>query len=174
MSIKRLLFVVGIANAAVLGVILVLFIMHNGKVKARTEKMINLDQALLLDLNDMYAYGLQAGQATRNILISQGDEKAKGNYKEAHELFMKANDEALRLSSLLAAGKMPELLGKVKTLWEEDHRLKTEVQELASSGKSAEAKALLTQKETAKWREIRSLLLEMVKEQKGSFKEHFK
>ncbi len=43
MSIKRLLFVVGIANAAVLGVILVLFIMHNGKVKARTEKMINLD-----------------------------------------------------------------------------------------------------------------------------------
>ncbi|MBI5213043.1 MAG: methyl-accepting chemotaxis protein [Nitrospirae bacterium] len=166
MNIKKLLLVVGIINAVVLGIILALFIVHNGKVKTRTEKMINLDQALLLNLNDMYAQGLQTGQATRNVLINPKDAKARSNYKEAHEIFMKANDEAIKLS----AGKMQEELKKVKALWEEDHKLKTEVQELAGSGKMDNAIELLTQKETSKWREVRASLLEMMKEQKGKFK----
>ncbi len=167
MNIKKLLLIVGIANAVVLGVILALFIVHNGKVKTRTEKMINIDQALLLNLNEMYAQGLQTGQATRNVLINPNDEKAKNNYKEAHEIFVKANDEAIKLSS----GKIQNELKKVKAIWEEDHKLKTEVQGLAGSGKRDEAIALLTQKETSKWREVRSSLLEMMKEQKGKFKE---
>ncbi len=167
MNIKKLLLVVGIANAVVLGVILALFIVHNGKVKSRTEKMINIDQALLLNLNDMYAQGLQTGQATRNVLINPNDEKAKSNYKEAHEIFIKANDAAIKLSS----GKMQEEMKKIKSIWEEDHKLIPEVQGLAGSGKRDEAIALLTQKEASKWREVRSSLLEMMKEQKGKFKE---
>jgi len=167
MNIKRLLFVVGIANAVVLGIILALFIVHNEKVKARTEKMINIDQALLLNLTDMYAQGLQTGQATRNVLINPKDEKAKENYKKAHEDFIKANDEAIKLS----AGKMQEELKRIKALWDEDHKLKTEVQELAASGKRDDAIAVLIQKETPKWRDVRSSLLEMMEEQKGKFKE---
>lgn len=166
MSIKKLLFIVGIANAIVLGGILALFIAHNGKVKARTEKMINIDQALLLNLNDMYAQGLQTGQATRNVLINPKDEKAKKNYKKAHEDFIKANDEAIKL----ATGKIQEELKKIKSLWEEDHKLKTEVQEMAIAGKRDEAVGLLIQKETPKWREVRASLLEMIKEQKSIFK----
>jgi len=167
MNIKKLLFVVGIANAVVLGIILALFIIHNEKVKARTEKMINIDQTLLLNLNDMYAHGLQTEQATRNVLINPKDEKAKENYKKAHEDFVKANEEAIKLS----AGKMQEELKKIKALWDEDHKLKTEVQELAAAGKRDDAIAVLTQKETPKWRDMRSSLLEMMKEQKGKFKE---
>ena len=167
MNIKRLLFVVGIANAVVFGIILALFIVHNEKVKARTEKRINIDQALLLNLNDMYTQGLQTGQATRNILINPKDEKAKENYKKAHEDFIKANDEAIKLS----AGKMQEELKRIKALWDEDHKLKTEVQELAASGKRDDAIAVLIQKETPKWRNVRSSLLEMMEEQKGKFKE---
>src|SRR5208337_4870883 len=168
MSIKRLLFAVGAVNALALGLILVIFVMQNGKMKTSTERMINIDQALLLDLNDMYAQGLQTGQATRNVLINPGDEKAKSNYQEAQEGFVKSNDEALTLSS----GAMTETLKKVSALWEEDHKLKTEVQELAGSDKRNEAIELLTQKETLKWREVKSLLLEMMKEQKGLFREH--
>ena len=168
MSIKRLLLAVGVVNALALGLILVIFVIQNGKMKTRTERMINIDQALLLDLNNMYAQGLQTGQATRNILINPGDEKAKSNFKEAHEGFIKSNDEALTLSS----GTMTETLKKVGALWEEDHKLKTEVQELAQSDKRNEATELLTQKETSKWRELKSLLLDMMKEQKGSFVEH--
>lgn len=72
MSIKRLLFAVGVVNALGLAFILVIFVMQSGKMEARTEHMINIDQELLLDLNNMYAQGLQSGQATRNVLINPG------------------------------------------------------------------------------------------------------
>ncbi len=166
MSIKKLLFSVCIVNALVLGAILALFVVHNQDVKARTERMVDIDQALLLDLNEMYANGLQTGQATRNVLINPGDEQAKANYKSANEGFNKASDEAVKLSS----GKMQEGLRNIRTPWEEDDKLKTEVQDLAVSGKRDEAIALLTGKETSKWREVRALVLQMIKEQKGTFK----
>ncbi len=168
MSIKRLLFAVGVVNAFGLVFILVIFVMQSGKMKARTERMINIDQELLLDLNNMYSQGLQSGQATRNVLINPDDEKAKSNYKDAQEGFVKSNAESLKLSS----GTMTETLKKAGALWEEDGKLKGEVQALAGSDKRNEAIELLTRKETPKWREVRSLLLEMMKEQKGSFREH--
>ena len=170
MNIKKLLLAVGIANAIVLGVIMTLFVVHNGGVKERTERMINIDQALLLDLNDMYANGLQTGMATRNILIDPKDEYAKGNYKIADEDFIRANDEAVKLSS----GKIQEGLRNIKTFWEEDDGLKREVQDLAISGKKDEAVTMLTGKETPKWRVVRSSLLDMIKEQRATFSNSLK
>ena len=167
MSIKRLLFAVSLANAFALGLILVIFVVQSGKMQTRTEQMINIDQELLLDLNNMYAQGLQSGQATRNVLINPGDEKGKRNYKEAQKAFVKSSDEAVTLSS----GPMKETLKKVSALWDEDDKLKTEVQALAEADKKNEATELLVQKETSKWREVRSLLLEMTKEQKNLFVE---
>src|SRR5208283_744858 len=165
MNIKKLLLTVVAANAIVLGLIMTLFVVHNGGVKERTERMINVDQALLLDLNDMYANGLQTGQATRNVLINPADEKAKGNYRDASEAFAQENDEALKLSS----GRMQEEFRNIKTVWEEDDKLKAEVQELAVSGKKDEAVTLLNGKETPKWRVVRASLLDLMKEQKGKF-----
>ncbi len=167
MSIRKLLFMVGVANALVLAVILVLFINHNGSMKARTEKMINTEQVLLLDLNNMYAQGLQTGQATRNVLIDPKDEKAKDNYKEAHEEFIKSNNEAVKLS----VGKISQDLKAIQLMWEEDNKLKSEVQDLAVAGKRDEAIALLTQKETGQWRDIKETLSALMKEQKEKFKE---
>lgn len=166
MKIKKLLMSVCIVNAIVLGIILALFVVHDRDIKSRTERMIGIDQTLLLDLNDMYANGLQSGQATRNVLINPGDEKAKDNYRNAQEDFGKENEEAVNLSS----GKLHEGLENLKILWEEDNKMKSEVQALAVSGKKDEAIALLVQKETSKWREVRSSLLAMMKEQKGTFK----
>jgi methyl-accepting chemotaxis protein len=64
---------------------------------------------------------------------------------------------------------MQDRLKKIKDLWAEDHTLKQEVQNLASSGSKAEAAALLIDKETPKWREIRGTVLELIKEQKKIF-----
>ena len=167
MTIRKLLFTVGIANTLILGIILALFIIYNGKTRARMEKMVNVDQVLLLDLNDMYAQGLQTGQATRNILVNPADEKAKENYRAANKKFMRSAEEAARLSDGKDAGEIKQ----VQSMWAEDDQLKTEVQGLAVSGRTRDAKALLMNKETAKWRQIRSTLLVLIKEQKGKFKE---
>jgi methyl-accepting chemotaxis protein len=165
MSIKRMLLLIGVANAAVLLFILALFIRHDTAMKRDLEDMVRVDQALLLTLNEMYAQGLQTGQATRNVLLNPADEQGRSNYLNAHDAFMKANSRALEL----ATGKMKENLESVQKLWVEDHRLKTQVQELARQGKSAEATALLSQKETPQWRNVKTLILDASQAQHGSF-----
>ena len=127
--------------------------------------MVDSDIELLVDLNTLYAEGLQTGQATRNIMINPNDEKAKQNYEDAHKNFIATTEDALRL----APASMQDRLKKIKDLWAEDHVLKQEAQNLASSGKKEEAAVLLIQTETPKWREVRSSLLELMKEQKKIF-----
>ncbi len=127
--------------------------------------MVDTDIELLVDLNTLYADGLQTGQATRNIMINPNDEKAKQNYDDAHKDFLTTTEDTLRL----APASMQDRLKKIKDLWAEDHVLKQEAQNLASSGKKEEAAALLIQTETPKWREVRSSLLELMKEQKKTF-----
>jgi len=167
MSIKKLLIIGVVTNAILLGVTLAIFMINNGRIWAKTEEMINIDQTLLLNITDLYAHGLQAGQATRNILLNPNDEKARENYKDAHEGFVKASDECIKLSS----EKMQDRFKKIKALWDENHNLKTEVQSLIMSGRRNEAIALLTHKETPKWREIRSAILDLMKQQRSGFKE---
>ena len=127
--------------------------------------MVDTDIELLVDLNTLYAEGLQTGQATRNVMINPNDETAKQNYEAAHKNFIATTEDALRL----APASMQDRLKKIRDLWAEDHVLKQEAQNLASSGKKDEAATLLIHTETPKWREVRSSLLELMKEQKKSF-----
>lgn len=167
MTIKRLLLVVGIGNLVVIGIILSLFISLNSRIKSSTEEMINTDQALLLNFFELYGLGLQTGQATRNILLNPSDETAKNNYKKAHESFINILDKSMEIAS----DKTKESLVKVRELWGEDHELKMRIQELAMAGKKNEAINLLVTTETPKWREIRTILLNLIEAQKSIFSE---
>ena len=127
--------------------------------------MVDTDLELLVALNEIYAEGLQTGQATRNILIDPSDEKARQNYEEAHKNFGEAMEQALRLAPI----SMHDRLIRIKELWADDHSLKMEVQRLAVAGKKNDAVALLVQKERPKWREVRATILELIKEQNKIF-----
>ncbi|MDA8168160.1 MAG: methyl-accepting chemotaxis protein [Nitrospiraceae bacterium] len=165
MNIRKLLLTVGITNAVIMGVILSIFIIHTDRAKARTQKMIRVDQALLLDLEDMYAQGLQSGQATRNVLLNPDDGKAKSNYRDADESFLKANENAMALSP----DEMKQKFADLKSLWLEDGQMKMQIQQLAEAGKKDDAIKLLVKSETPEWRQIRSALLGMIKDQKKLF-----
>ena len=167
MSIRRLLLLVNLVIVAVLGVILCVFLLSNNRTQSNVQAMIHVDQALLLDLNDMYAQGLQTEQATRNIVLDPEDPKARTNYQKAHEEFLNINGEATKL----AKGKTREELDNIKAMWAEVNDLKKQVQDLATAGKRAEAVALLKQKETPKWRNLKDMLLRITKEQKSVFRE---
>src|SRR6266540_1380633 len=164
MSIKKLLLAVGIANFIGLGFIFALFLINNANIAAKVDWMIAVDQEMLLNLNSMYAQGLQTGQATRNIILNPTDAKAKENYAKAHKQFLDDNEELITMSS----AQTRETAAKIKTLWEEDHKLKTEIQQLASGNREM-AVSLLNQQETLLWREIKELILKLTKEQKDTF-----
>ncbi len=127
--------------------------------------MVDHDLELLVELNGLYAEGLQTGQATRNLLLNPGDEAARRNYNDAHKNFVDVLEQAVAD----APASFKDRLKKVQELWSEDHTLKQEVQNLAATGKRDEAVALLVQKETPKWRELKGILLELTKEHKKIF-----
>ncbi len=166
LTIKHFLQYSIVAGIVILSGLIGLSFVTNERINTETENLIRIDQTLLLDLNNMYANGLQTEQATRNVLLNPGDQKAKENYRNANEDFIKACDEAIKLSQ----DGMQERLRNIRLLWDEVDKLKTEVQQLAISDKKEEATALLVQTETPKWRSVRSELLGIIKVQKETFK----
>jgi methyl-accepting chemotaxis protein len=150
---------------ATLAIVILLFTVQSKRTENTVVRMVEKDLALLVGLNSMYADGLQTGQAARNVLINPGDEKAKENYRAAHGNFLKTSEDVLAAAS----PGMQEKLKKVMGLWEEDHRLKMEVQQLAVQGQQKEAVSLLIERETPAWREVKGLLLDLLKEQQKGF-----
>jgi methyl-accepting chemotaxis protein len=112
--------------------------------------------ALTLALNDMYAQGLQTGQATRNILLDPADKKAAENYEKAMNGFADAFGRARQASVDDALERAR--LDSISTLWRRDDELKREVQALAIAGRPEDAVQLLKKKETPCWRELKDVI----------------
>jgi methyl-accepting chemotaxis protein len=140
------------------------------RVQARTTeetvtRMAGTDLELLVALEDLYAAGLQTGQATRNVLLNPADGKARDNYRDAHEAFVRTVARAREL----APGAQADRLRTVERLWGEDHALKQQVMELAQAGRRDEAVELLVKKETPVWRDLKKLLLDLLAEDRRAF-----
>lgn len=156
MNVKRLLQFINIMILLVLVGLFALSYFNEKGFQEKVEKLTKRDVPLLIALNDMYAQGLQTGQATRNVFINPKDEQAKKNYQKAHEEFMKSNEEAIKLSK----GEMQEQLKKIAQLWQKDHTMKVEIQQLAEQGKKEEATQKIVE-ETKLWREIKDLIFKV-------------
>jgi len=129
----------------------------------RFNEHINVEQATLQMDFEMYAYGLQMGQAMRNIILNPDDERAYNNLARASELF----DEAVEGSKLLNhdnADKMAALTAIEKhSIARKDFI--AQMQRLVQANDTAAAHQLLVEAETPKWREIRDILLTNIDEQ---------
>ena len=107
-------------------------------------------------LGEIYAQGLQAEQAVRNIAINPTDEKAASNFKKA------LSDFDLLYGKTLDIAKGTEIEAKLKLArseWDQSVTLKTKVAELARQGDAAGAAELLVKEETPKWRLFKDIIL---------------
>jgi methyl-accepting chemotaxis protein len=125
-------------------------------------EFIEGDQTLLLSLSNMYAQGLQSEQATRNVLLNPSDDKAKANYKTANSDFLKHLETAKKSAG--GATEVLKTISEMKNLWVDIDKLKQRVQDLAVSGNAAAGIELLNNSETKKWRELKSVLLNLIAE----------
>ena len=152
---------------AVFSLFLVSAVVSNQAVnKARAEftSFISQDQKLLLNYTELYANGLQMGQALRNIILDPANPKAYENFEKAS----KEMDSLLGQTSELVAGEpaKAEAMAKITQTREKQKAFQTEIKGKVSQGSIEEAKAQLNQDETPAWREIRKSLLERIKNQK--------
>ncbi len=133
-----------------------------GQLGDRFHKLVESDQARYVAVQDVYAQGLQSGQALRNILLDPANEQGHKNLATAHAKL----EDALALTKKLAAGDaaMEKLSDQLANSWPALLAIRLRLAELAKTD-SAAAIAQLNKDETPAWRAIRKLLLEEIERQ---------
>ncbi|MEL7638023.1 MAG: methyl-accepting chemotaxis protein [Solidesulfovibrio sp.] len=130
------------------------------------DAIATVDGPLLFHIQNVYAQGLQTEQATRNVLLNPGDSKARENFTKADAGFR----QALAAATALAQGEIARRLAAIPPKWEQSHALKLRVMDMARSGETQQAVAVLNGEETPLWREIKDTVLGCVTAQQEASK----
>ena len=134
------------------------------RTEADFDRYISQEQALANTLTEMYAQGLQMGQALRNVVINPADAKAVANHRSAEEAFAKALSDA----ELLAAGtEVAARVGKLRPLREAQAARQQDVLSTVAAD-VASAATTLREHETPAWRALRGELLALISDTRAS------
>ncbi len=121
-------------------------------------------------ITDMVAFGLQMGQATRNIILDPKNPKAYENFEWANNSFEKnlnyldsQKSSKKTIFNRSDTALVTRQLQEIRELWTTDLALHRQTQTLGKEQQQAEAIKLLNEKETGAWREYRSKILELRK-----------
>lgn len=133
--------------------------------KNRFEVFLEQDLALAQEVTNLYAHGLQMGQALRNIVMDPANQAAYKNLDASAAEFKDASENALALAATDPADL--KVLQEVAAFREQQIPLQAKVISLASTDQAA-AIAAISQDETPVWRNIRARLLDLKKEKKAA------
>jgi methyl-accepting chemotaxis protein len=125
--------------------------------KNRFEHFLEQDLALAQAATDLYAQGLQMGQALRNIVMDPTNQAAFKNMDKAAAEFNEASRQALALAAANPADL--KVLEEVVALREKQAPIQARIMGLASTDQAA-AIAAISQEETPVWRSIRTQLVD--------------
>ncbi len=119
----------------------------------------NAQNQMARHVGDLYAEGLQMGQATRNIMLDPKNPQAWKNYEAASK-----NAETLiggLIETVGAAGDhaAPGEMASIRDNFTADVQLQKRVQELARAGDFAGSLDVLNSKETPGWRKVKAQIL---------------
>ena len=114
--------------------------------------------ALRQDYGEMYAQGLQMGQALRNITLDPDNPKAYQNLEKAREDFAAARQSAL--SHATTVDGFAASLKTLETLAAAQSAAQQEVLAALKEGRLEDAKKLINAKETPAWRKLKQALLD--------------
>ncbi|AGX86805.1 methyl-accepting chemotaxis protein [Candidatus Symbiobacter mobilis] len=146
--IPAVLFVVGIVNG------IAALISAQGDF----EHYVGSEQAVRTALTDMYANGLQMGQALRNIALDPQNPTAYKNMETAQKAYADAFDQA----QIAAKGcKLEGPLARLVPLRQQHARVQDNVLSALRGG--ADVQDMITQEETPAWHQLRAELLEQGK-----------
>ncbi|WP_312568431.1 methyl-accepting chemotaxis protein [Comamonas sp.] len=121
---------------------------------------LSSDQAVVSQLQELYAQGLQSGQAVRNIVLNPADQQAVENLRTAREAYDSAYaDVRQRVQGTV----LEAAVGQLQALRAVQSNEQDKVVVLASQDQAAAAAALKAQ-ETPAWRQLRGALLQQLQE----------
>ena len=124
----------------------------------RFKAFLSQDQAQLLTFNEMYAQGLQSGQALRNILLDPANRKAYDNLTKAGSDFDAAFEKAKRLTG--DDREKSAILEQVGDLLSKQRAVRDAILTAVAANDLEGAKARLNKEETPTWRAMKKILLD--------------
>jgi methyl-accepting chemotaxis protein len=158
LSFKNRLLLCSIVPAAVYLISLAASLFGLVRTQGEFDRYIGTEQAVATGLNEMYAQGLQMGQALRNIVLDPANRKAYDNFTAAKAQYDKAYQD---VAARAAGTRLDPLLTRLVDL-RQVHALKQgQVMSLVASDPHA-ATAALTADETPAWRSLRAVLVEQI------------
>jgi len=123
-------------------------------------RFVDQDQARLQAFSNMYAQGLQGGQALRNIVLNPSqDKKGISNLEKSYKDFDDAFQVATRLT--LSDSEMSATAAEIGEKWKKTLAARQRVLDNVNSNQT-EAIKLLNDEETPAWRLTRELLLKSI------------
>ena len=132
-----------------------------GKIEQAYHRYIDQDVARRADFYNMYAQGLQMGQAIRNVMLDPENKRAYENFQNATAAFDKAAEQARALDQQTVKSGLPERLIGLRA---EQKKMHEQIFELLKAKQTDEAKGVLTKTETPKWREMRDIMVAEIKQ----------
>ena len=126
------------------------------RTQAEFDHYMATDQKLSDGLSEMYAQGLQSGQALRNTVLDPANSRAFDNLKAAQSAFRKALDETEKVA---AGTPFANNLRTIATLRDAQEAAVNKVSATLKTDAPAAA-ALLNSEETPAWRKLRAELID--------------
>ncbi|MDM4765664.1 methyl-accepting chemotaxis protein [Pelomonas sp. SE-A7] len=126
--------------------------------ESRLADYFSRQDALASEVAEMYAQGLQMGQALRNIALDPANKKGYENLENA----AKAYDKAAQGAAAAAGDEHKKKLASMAEMRRKLAQVQAEVVTLAPQDAAA-AIQLITKQETPAWRELRGELIELKK-----------
>ena len=128
--------------------------------KNQFHSYIQTEQRISAGFNEMYAQGLQMGQALRNIVLDPANPRAFDNFEAARKAYEKAYTETAQIAkgTVFAAG-----LDKLPPLRTAHAQAQERVLALVKE-QSTETVKFLNSSETPAWRNLRAELLKQIEE----------
>ena len=131
------------------------------------QQFLEVDQALLQTTTNLYAQGLQMGQALRNVVLDPGNKVGIKNIEDASKSFQ----EYLQVAQGLVApqSEAGKMFADMAQLREKQAALQTKIMALAKDDQPG-AIITLNKDETPVWRVMRGHLLDFLKAKKDDVK----
>ncbi|NDY41979.1 hypothetical protein G3N55_03830, partial [Dissulfurirhabdus thermomarina] len=121
-------------------------------------------ESLATTLRDMYAQGLQQGQAIRNVVLDPSNRRAYQAHEAAVEAFGDLCDTFLDLAR--AAGRTDFVRSgeEIRRLWRGDVELRRRILSLAAAGRLDEAREAVRSDQVRLWRAYQSKMIRLLDE----------
>ena len=158
MNFNRRLFLCAAAPASLFLLALAFSLWGLTSTQGKFDRYIQTEQAMADAVGEMYAQGLQMGQALRNVVLDPSNKKAYENFETAQKKYAEAHAKAEQ------AAASTELAADIRALepLRSAQATKQALVMTAIQSDPAAAVQILTKEETPAWRELRTKLLELV------------